>query len=44
MLWIVLILLGAIVLGGWIRSAAEKARQSDPSPRDSGEKVPRSGG
>jgi len=27
MLWIILILLGAIVLGRWIREAAEKARK-----------------
>jgi hypothetical protein len=44
MLWIVLILVGAVVLGTWIRSQADKARKSEPSPRDSGEKVPRSGG
>lgn len=29
MLWIVLILLGAVVVGTWIRSAAEKARDDE---------------
>ena len=29
MLWIVLILLGAVVAGTWIRSAAEKARDDE---------------
>lgn len=29
MLWIVLILLGAVVLGAWIRNAADKARRGE---------------
>jgi len=29
MLWIVLILLGAVILGTWIRSEAEKAREDE---------------
>jgi hypothetical protein len=29
MLWIVLILLGAVVLGTWIRREAEKARRGE---------------
>ena len=29
MLWIVLILVGAVVLGTWIRSQADKARRGE---------------
>ena len=29
MLWVVLVLLLVVVVGGWIRSAAERARNED---------------
>jgi len=29
MLWIVLVLLGAVILGTWVRNAADKARRDE---------------